>query len=99
MNGRKLLFHYVFVFVCVLLLASGCTDKDSGTSKPPSTDQDQIAEKTVEWKTVYPGVYDAEEQALFDVTREITILPLRDGRVIVDHELLLARSTLHSPAP
>jgi acyl dehydratase len=75
MNGRKRLFHYTLVFVGILLLASGCTDNGSDNPEPPPVDQQAtsemtVDEKTVEWKTVYPGVYDAEEQALFDITKE-----------------------------
>lgn len=63
---KNLHLKYLFLLLCVLILAAGCTGKGTDTSETQSTDQ----EKTVKWKTVYPGVYDETEQELFDITKE-----------------------------
>lgn len=64
MKNRQ--FIHLLGLLCVLLLAAGCNGKGTDTSETKSTDQ----KKTVEWKTVYPGVYDAEEQELFNTTKD-----------------------------
>jgi acyl dehydratase len=60
------IFPYIFALMGVLLLVGGCSRQDS----EKTASQPAVPGKTVEWKTVYPGVYDAEEQELFNTTKE-----------------------------
>jgi acyl dehydratase len=52
------------------MLAIGCGEQSPGTSGLKEPESLSSEKHTVEWKTVYPGVYDAEEQELFNTTKE-----------------------------
>lgn len=64
------IFRFAIAIAWAVLIAAGCTGKDADTPEATGTDQKAVAGKIVEWKTVYPGIYDAEELSLFNTTKE-----------------------------
>ena len=68
---KKKAVRHLLVFFTVIILAIGCGEKSPDTSGVKESEpQSTVQKKTVEWKTVYPGVYDAEEQELFNITKD-----------------------------
>lgn len=61
------IFVFLFAVIPVIVLNTGLPDV-FGAGK--SGDQASGKNPAIEYRTVYPGVYDKDEQELLDITRE-----------------------------
>jgi hypothetical protein len=61
------LTKYLNVFLSVILMTIGC----SGILTDAFGADRSGSQYTIEYKTVYPGIYDEEEQELLDITEEL----------------------------